>query len=219
MSGESNIRVELLSDKTLEGAIHCVSRAFIKNEPMAAHLNITMDEFLVFANAFYPSLIEPQLSFVAVDEGNGQVVGIRVSEDYHQEEEPPEIPGLSPKFYPLFTLLDQLGETFKGMRQVKPGQYVHMFMVAVDDGYQRRGVAPKMNSAFFKHVKARGFTHAVTEPTGLISQHILRNKFGFSVLHELAYADFEFDGEKPFADLEGHPSAMLMEKDLSEIIL
>ncbi|MDJ0842560.1 MAG: hypothetical protein QNK37_39035 [Acidobacteriota bacterium] len=212
------IRYEQLKQDNLQGAITCVSHSFIQNEPMAAHLGITIDEFLHFAGAFYPTLIEPGLSFVAVDEEIDQVVGVRISEDFYDElEESPEIPGLSPKFFPLFTLLEELGAEYKKTHNWQHGKYIHMFMIAVEDGYQGRGIAPNMNKMFFRHVKGLGFTHAITEPTGLISQHILKNKFGFKVLHEIKYADFVFDGEKPFADLLEHPSAMLMEKDLSEI--
>ena len=215
---KDGIRYELLSEKTLEGAITCVSHSFIQNEPMATHLGITVDEFLHFATAFYPTLIEPGLSFVAVDEEKDVVVGVRISEDFYREiEESPEIPGLSPKFFPLFTLLGELGASFKKTHEWQPNHYVHMLMVAVEDGYQGRGIAPNMNKMFFRHVKAQGFTHAITEPTGLISQHILQNKFGFKALHEIKYVDFVFEGTRPFADLSEHPSAMLMEKDLSEI--
>jgi len=216
----SGIRYELLSEETLASAIECVSHSFTQREPLAAHMGITVDEFLIFANAFYPSLIEPALSFVAVDDAEDKVVGVRISEDFYQEvEEPPEIPGLSPKFFPIFGLLEELGAHFKEIRELVPGKYVHMFMIAVEHGYEGRGIAPNMNKLFFRHVIERGFTHAVTEPTGLISQHILENKFGFHTLLEIPYADFELEGERPFADLTEHPSAKLMEKALSEIKL
>jgi len=214
------IRYELINEHNLESAIECVSHTFIQNEPLAAHLEITVDEFLVFARAFYPSLIEPGISFAAVDVAKDKVVGVRVSEDLYQElEEPPEIPGLSPKFHPLFDLLDKLGHLFADKAHIRAGQYVHMFMIAVEPGYQGKGIAPNMNKVFFRHVIDKGFTHAITEPTGLISQHILANKFGFETLAEITYADYTFEGTKPFADLEEHPSAKLMVKKLSDIKL
>jgi len=215
---KDGIRYQMLDEETLDGAIQCASRVFCAREPLAHHLNITQEEFLIFAKAFYPSLIEQQLSFVAVDETTNQVIGIRVSEDCYDEEPAPEIEGLSPKFQPLFSLLGELSRHFTKIRKVVPGKYVHMFMVAVEDGYEGRGIAPNMNQMFFSHLKKTSYAHAVTEPTGEISQHILRDKFGFKVLHEIKYGDFVFEGTRPFADLQKHTSAILMEKDLSELV-
>jgi len=202
---------------TLEGAIQCISDVFVKNEPMTQALGITISEFQHFARAAYPPLAEAGLSFVARDGKTGQVIGCRISEDLYQPEEPPPIPDLCPKFFPLFAALEELGRHFFEIREVTPRKYIHLFMIAVREEYGGRGVAPTMNRIFFKHVKDLGFTHAVTEPTGAISQHILVNKFGFKVLRKLSYQDFHFEGEPIFKDIQGHDGIMLLEKDLSEI--
>ncbi len=210
------IEYGLMDDSVLEGAIQCVSEVFVAREPMSVHLGITAEEFLVFARAYYPVVMAEELSFVARDAGTGEVVGVRISEDYFQEEIP-DIEGLSPKFFPLFTLLETLGKRAYDLREIKPNKYVHLFMIAVKESYANRGIAPTMNKIFFTHVKNRGFTYALTEPTGEISQHILLNKFGFEKLDEIAYDDFEFDGGKPFQGLKGHRCAMLLEKELATL--
>lgn len=219
LHSENGIDYGPFDKELVEGAVDCVSEVFTQNEPLAAHLGITKEEFLVFANAYYPYVAEDGLSFVARDQKTGQVVGIRVSEDYYQEGEP-DLPEISEKFFRIFALLDELGSWFKENYTLEPGKYIHMFMIAVREGYTNRGIAPTMNRLFFKHVIDKGFTHAVTEPTGVISQHVLQNKFGFSELHRVDYKDWEFEGgEKPFADLEGHDCAKLLIKDLSELSL
>ena len=206
-----------LDQDTLAGAIECVSEVFTDAEPMSRFLGITKEEFLVFANAVYPHIAAQGLSFVARDSKTGKIVGIRISEDFAGSEVD-EIPGLSPKFFPLFTILGQIDNHFRNIRDdIVPGKYVHLFMVAVKSEYAGRGIAPNMNKLFFAHVKKLGFTHAVTEPTGAISQHILVNKFGFNIIHEIKYKDFVFEGEKVFAELQGHEGVMLLEKDLSEM--
>ena len=59
----------------------------------------------------------------------------------------------------------------------------------------------------------KGYTTAVTEATGIISQHIFR-KCGFVERHEIVYKDFTYEGENPFESIERHPSAILMDKAL-----
>ncbi len=214
---KDGIRYEMLSEANLDGAVRCVSATFTAEEPMARHLGITLADFEVFARAYYRQLMPQHLSLVAVDEERNQVIGVRVSEDYAKMDEGLVIEGLTPKFNPLFALLDQLGDFFRAQREVTPGKYAHMSMVAVADGYTRRGIAPSMYRYFLEIVQGRGFSYAVTEPTGVISQHILLNKFGFQELHRIDYRDFSFDGDYPFSGLRGHQCAMLLEKRLAEV--
>ena len=58
-----------------------------------------------------------------------------------------------------------------------------------------------------------GYSTTVAEATGVISQHIFR-KHGFVDRNEIAYKDFAHDGGRPFANIEGHPSAIFMDKTL-----
>lgn len=205
-----------LDHSTLAGAIDCVSEVFTEAEPMSRFLGISREEFLVFANAVYPAMAEQGLSFVARDSQTGKIVGIRISEDYACSDME-EIPGLSPKFFPLFSILHQISEHFRQIREIPPGKYIHLFMVAVNSNYAGRGIAPTMNAIFFDYVRSLGFTHAVTEPTGAISQHILMNKFGFQLLHQIRYRDFEYEGRRVFANIQGHEGVMLLEKDLTDL--
>ncbi len=214
---KDGIRYEMLSERNLEGAVRCVSSVFTAEEPMSRHLGITAKDFSVFAQTYYRYLIPQQLSLVAVDEMSNQVIGVRISEDYAKPEEEVEIADLSPKFNPLFALLDELGAYFRERREVVPGRYAHMFMVAVAEGYTRRGIAPTMYRYFLEIVHSRGYSYAVTEPTGAISQHILLDKFGFHELHRIDYRDFVHEGVYPFAGLRGHTCAMLLEKPLAEL--
>ena len=206
-----------LDAETLEGAIDCVSASFTSNEPMSQHLGITLEEFKHFARAAYPPLAEEGLSFVARDQASKRVVGVRISEDLVQEEEPPEIEGLSPKFFPIFSILGQLSAWFLEQRKPAKGQYVHLFMVAVDPHFAGKGIAHNMNRIFFDHVRNLGYTDAMTIPTGNVSQHILMNKFGFKCLKELSYHDFIFEGKKVFQNIQEHKGVMLLERPLADL--
>ncbi len=208
-----------LTFENLEGAITCVSQSFVTGEPLSVHLGISLEEFLLFARAAYPRFVAEGMSIVARDKTSGQIVGVRISEDFVQDHEEIYIPGLSPKFHPLFAILSSLGQHFQDLRQPQKGQYAHLFMIAVNHHYAGKGIAPNMNRLFFQRVIDMGYTHAVTEPTGAISQHILLDKFGFSCLHHIDYAEFLFEDERPFEGLQGHRCVMLLEKELACIDL
>lgn len=216
LSENDFFRFELLSKENLEGAVQCVSRAFTMNEPMSKQLGITVEEFLVFARLCYSEIINDGLSLVAIHRATERVVGVRISEDFCRVPQE-DYDGISPKFIPLFAILDTLSNRYREIRQVVPGKFAHMFMVGVEPEFANQGLAPRMYRHFIKLAMEKGYTYAVTEPTGTISQHVLRNKFGFDVLDEIFYEDFVFEGAKPFEEIEDHQSAQLMEKLLAEI--
>jgi len=212
------IRYEVLGESTLMGAIDCVSQAFTTHEPLANHLGIRVPEFRDFAGAFYPYLIPERLSWVAIEEASGEVVGVRISEDYATGRGP-SLDTLSPKFRPIFAILGELNDQFEKFSKTGNAKYVHMFMIAVRERFLERGIAAAMNRCFFEDIRGKGYTHAVTEPTGRISQHILRDKFAFQVLHSIAYETWHYEGQPIFAGLGEDACAMLMVKNLSELAL
>ena len=217
---KDGISYELLSPLNLAGAVKCVSEVFTQSEPLVTHLGINLKEFQAFAHAHYSTLVNDGLSWIAKLPDTEEVIGVRISEDYERATSPLDLKAtFSSKFIPLLTLLEHLGNYFRAHHEIRPGQYVHLFMVAVKQRFMGQGVAQTMNKLFFKYIKQMGFTHAVTEPTGSISQYVLLHKFGFRTLHEISYDDFVYQNRKPFENLKGHRGAMLMEKKLSELLL
>lgn len=205
---------EVVGQDNWQDAAELVARVFARDEPLVRFLGITEQEMLQFTLQYYPKIATEGLSIIARDVASRAVVGARISEDLAIEPPDDLITELSPKFDPLFACLEQVGAAYFDQYRPQPGECAHMFMVAVADGYTNMGIAPRMNRLFFDLARERGFRRLVTEPTGNISQHVLRDKMGFNVLARLAYRDFEFDGRKVFAGIEGHEYAMLMEKRL-----
>lgn len=216
---KNGIRYEFLTRQRCIDAALCVSEVFADNEPLAHHLGVTTDEMFSFTSRYYPLIVKDQLSVVAIDEATEKCVGARITEDYVQPDPPPDLfDRISPRLVPVFSFLDHLAEKFKRSHKPKRGQYIHMFMVAVKPQYTNRGIAPRMNLLAFQRALELGYTHAVTEPTGCISQHILRNKFGFDLVHEENYDDFTINGVQVFSGMTMHKSGMLLVKDIRNIV-
>ena len=60
----------------------------------------------------------------------------------------------------------------------------------------------------------KGYHTAVAEATGVISQHIFKNRFGFVDRLEIPYKTFVYQGRRVFESIEGHPGTILMDKPL-----
>ncbi|CAM2005848.1 GNAT family N-acetyltransferase [Acanthopleuribacter pedis] len=207
-----DIVFEVVDQRNMHDAAALVARVFARDEPLVRFLGISEEEMFAFTSQYYPKIAAEGLSLIARDVATRAVIGARICEDSAIPAPDGLITELSPKFDPLFACLEQLGSDYFTEYQPKPGECAHMFMVAVADDYTNMGIAPRMNRLFFEMARERGYRRLVTEPTGNISQHILRDKMGFEVLVKLAYRDFSFNGEKVFASIEGHDYAMLMEK-------
>ena len=213
---ESGLRYENLAPENFDSACLCTAQCFTKAEPLTIAQKITIEEHLEFCRVFVKKAMNEGLSVVAVDDETNEVIGVRISEDLGTPV-PEEADHLSEKFNPIFTLLDGLDERYKEEHNTQPGEVVHMFMIGVKKAYRNKSVAPNMNRCAFKIWKDLGYTKAVTEATGAISQHILLNKFHFTARYTVEYKDWEFEGKKVFAGLDPHISCILMDKDLAEL--
>lgn len=222
---QDGIRYELLSTENLDATCRCVAEAFTTSEPLTIKQQITLEEHMAFCKVFLTKAMNEGLSIVAIDteiqDPTARVIGARISEDLFTPP-PPEAEDLTPKFGPIFDILDGLSARWKAANQNRKGKAVHMFMVAVRKPYRKRGVAPTMNKLAFPMWLEKGYTHAVTEATGVISQHILQNKFHFHFREQADYDTYVFPetGEKPFADVpkEMGTCTRLLEKEIAELV-
>lgn len=129
---------------------------------------------------------------------------------------PPEIgPNeISHKFLPIFALLETLDERYRTGRSILQGQYLHLFMLGVDQEFTGRGIAQRLVSTCLSHGLRKGYTHAVTEATGVISQGVFR-KLGFEERERASYQDFKHEGQAVFRSIRGHEATLLMDRQLT----
>jgi len=102
---------------------------------------------------------------------------------------------------------------YRGGRTVRPGEFLHLFLLGVSDRVAGRGVAQQLVVACLEHGKRRGYQVAVTEATNKVSQHIFR-KQGFVERVKRSYAAHRFDGRHVFPSIAEHGGPILMDKSL-----
>lgn len=210
----NGIDYEIFSMDDAPGALDVVTEAFINYEPMTAFKKVTPEAFQHFAGLLLPKADSEQLTIVARDPESGDIIGAMISEDIGNP--PPEgLDTLDERFGPIFTLLEQLGNTyFETKPEPKPGEYAHLFMVGTRHTRKSRGVGINLVNLAVENARNRGYRIAFAETTGVISQHVFKNHIGFQQRHEIFYNDFDYEGEKVFAKIEGHPSCMLVDLEL-----
>ena len=144
----------------------------------------------------------------------GQLVGALLTDDFGTPL-PAGLEHAAPDFGPIGALLDDLDERYKGTTAVGPGTHAHLFMIGVEKSATSRGIAHRLIECCVDNASRRGYTSAVTEATGNISQHIFR-KLGFKELHTARYKEFSFNGAQVFSSIQGVDGTILMERNLAD---
>jgi ribosomal protein S18 acetylase RimI-like enzyme len=206
------IRCEILKKNDARQLVHLVARTFSADEPMGVAVGLHAPDVERFLEAAGEQILSDGLTMVARDAETGRLAGALITDDFASPL-PAELESLSDKLLPIFSLLGGLHEEYRQGRTLSSGQYLHPFMLATDKRYRGRGVAQKLVAASLENGASLGFRQAVTEATGVISQHIFR-KAGFVERFRTRYATFRHAGATPFASIQGHEGTILMDKAL-----
>src|SRR5262245_40427935 len=205
------VQYELFDMSALDEMAPMVAEAFNRYEPMTVAQDVPFKEFIGLINLFEPKAQQEELTILARDQETGQVIGAMIADDFASA--PPEGMGrLGEAFEPILALLGELDEQYRKGRTLRLGEYLHLFMIAVDHRHKGRKVAQNLVRACLENGARKGYRTAVTEATGVISQHIFRSSFGFRDRLEMPYKTFVYEGRPVFASIEGHSGTILMDK-------
>jgi hypothetical protein len=205
------VQYELFDMDALDEMAPMVAEAFNRYEPMTVAQGVPFQEFVDFVKLLGPKAQQEELTVLARDQETGQLIGAMIADDLAST--PPEGMGLlGQAFEPIFALLGELDEQYRKGRAPRLGEYLHLFIIAVDHRHTGRKVAHNLVRACLGNAAGKGYHTAVTEATGMISQHIFRSGFGFRDRLEIPYKTFVYEGRPVFASIEGHTGTILMDK-------
>jgi len=193
-----------------EEVIRLLAPVFSQSEPPAVAMGLSMGEFEDFLRLFAPGDIAQELTIVARSGDTGKLAGVLLTDDFAL---PPklDVSQISPKFLPILSMLETLDEQFRRGKAISAGEYLHLFMLAVDGQFAGRGIAQGMVAACLENGLCKAYRGAVTEATGKVSQRVFR-KQGFGDRFSVAYQDFRYENRLVFAAIQEHEGAILMER-------
>jgi ribosomal protein S18 acetylase RimI-like enzyme len=182
--------------------------AFTRREPLGQAARIAAPDFDALLRVLAPKIVPEQLTIVARNTA-GEIVGVMLNED--SGTPPPDgLDTLSRSFVPIWDFLHELEvEHRAGGREPRPGEWLHLFLLAVAEEVCGRGVAQGMVAKSLENAKGRGYSTAVVEATGPASQNIFR-KLGFTDRVRRPYA-----GHPIFGTVAHAGGTVLMERTLT----
>ncbi len=210
----NNIQYQIFDISMIAGTAKVVAEAFCSGEPMTVCQNISVQNFVHFVKLFGSKTEQEGLTIVAIDKTTSQIVGAVVTDDFGLE--PPDgLETISEKFVPVFTLLGELDDQYKENKTINPGEYLHIFMVAVDNQYKNKHIAYNLVQTCLENGIKKGYKIALAEVTGSISQDIFKNKCCFVDRFKINYKIFTYNGKQVFETIKGHIGTILVDKQVA----
>ena len=196
----------------IDGMIRRIAEAFSSSDPPALAMGLTAQDLTRFLRIISPQATEAGLTTVARLRSTGEVVGAMLSDDLAAPvAAEPEL--ISRKFRPIFAMLEQLEQRSFALEPPPEGEHVHLFMLAVDGRLAGRGIGQGLVRSCLENAATRGYRRAVTEATGMVSQHLFR-KMGFQERSRISYQEFRYEEQAVFASIASHVGAQLMDRAL-----
>lgn len=212
---KNGISYEVLNEEDVVQTSDLIAHTFTRAEPMTKILEITHNEFFQFAELFCKKTIDDRLSVIARDQSTSEIIGFVVSEDLASPP-PNDLQLISSKFDPVLALLQSLDERYERSLLNQNGRVFHLFMGGVHLAHERQHIFTITLIEALRLALRQGFSTAIAEPTGPISQQVLINKFGFSPKFSVEYELFKHKGNDVFSNIQNVKSCMLVEKQLTE---
>ena len=209
----ATITCERFESSDSAAVVALLSRVFSAADPPAVAMGLTHDDFEQFVGFHCSKAATGGLTVVARVPETNQVVGVLLTDDFGV---PPElnVNEISDKFLPILAMLNGLDEEYRKGRSITTGQCLHLFMLGVDQHFVGHGIAQKLVAACLSNGRQKGYTDAVTEATGLVSQHVFQ-KLGFTGRLRASYRDYRYHGRAVFASIREHEATILMDRTIA----
>jgi len=199
-----------LTYENASAAARLYADVFLHDEPTTRHHALDPDTFLPLADFYVRTLVEKQLSFVAMDKTTGELVGFifafDMTHDPASDGEP--MVRLIESFCNTVVMIDELEDRHLNRTGIVPGSVLHIFQIGTARNHRGAGIAPALIRSLLYHAKERGFRSAIADCTGPVSKSVFEC-CGFVERGHFPYADFRNMGGAFFSGLPGGISLLI----------
>lgn len=211
-----NLTYGIASEDKIEAINRLLYASYHPDEPITNHLGLYKGPGSIpDADRRVRSSIKRNLSLFVYD-SNGVEIGVCVNNGYYRHD----FLGLlddcdvvDPAYKVYLAVHKELRSSNTHLfDQIKTDKLFCISMVGVDPAYRSKGVATDLIRRSVLLAGTMGFTGLMTEATGAFSQKAFR-RLGMVKTSSIVYRDFEYEGRKPFAEMNPvHPELAMMKK-------
>ena len=203
----------MLDQANAVAAFNLVCDEFANGSVLHKVLGVTPEVYRAYLRDQFFLVIEQNLSLIAINIDKGNILGCLIACDFLGHETPTaQIPA---RFKPLSALLHQLESEYLKKRSIDTGDCMLVDLAVVSRQASGLGIYQKLRDEAKELARVAGFRYLVGELSSAATQHVCVNRMGHSVITEVEYATFEYDGQFPFAQINQPTSIQLVELELT----
>jgi hypothetical protein len=210
------VEYSVLEEKDFEEAARLAAIEFARSEPMAKLQNLTDKDLFPVMLKLIQSTNHIGINIVAKYVANDEVVGIALGRPLN-EDLPDFFSEECPALIPVFTLMEQLVETYvTQIDKKKSEQMIESIVIAVKKSARRQNIATQILKKCTSNALRLKYKYTFSCLSSIATQNLLLNKLKASSKGQIDVDKFEFNGDYPFTELKGH-SVYLMETSLTRL--
>eukprot|EP01065_Artemidia_motanka_P025778 TRINITY_DN30742_c0_g1_i1.p1 TRINITY_DN30742_c0_g1~~TRINITY_DN30742_c0_g1_i1.p1 ORF type:complete len:288 (+),score=67.97 TRINITY_DN30742_c0_g1_i1:66-866(+) len=206
----SGLQFQVLQADKVAEAVDVLANAFACDGQtgVTSMCGLDADAVHSLASMYLPRTAANGVSICAVEEESGRVVGVIVAEDFASQP-PLGIDALlaqHPATTNLVGILDECADQlFRTNHELSagqlpmPGKICHLMCVGVAPAWRRQHIALDLVKTALSQSAKLGFETVFADASGIAAQHLYTHCRMESV-GGIEFADWECDGERPFAD-------------------
>jgi GNAT superfamily N-acetyltransferase len=202
------VRMSVFSAADAEATARLFGDVYARREPLTVAVDESAAHFADWVRGVLPKAAAEGLSIVARRAGTDELLGAMIAED---GATPYSAAVAGDADDPIHALLGGLDTEYRAQRIVRPGEWLHLFLLVVADGAAGQGVATRMIADCVARAARRGWRHAYTEATHPGSQRAF-GRLGFEPRLRRDYASWRFRGAVPFAPVAERGGVLLMDR-------
>jgi GNAT superfamily N-acetyltransferase len=199
-----NCVFEALHQSHRQKVLPMIAGAFSRDDPLARSQGISEPEFHDFIDSLYDGFIQDRLSQVAIDTDADRAAAVVFAEAHRSG------PGAEGSDA-IASLIDSAHKSYYADYHPAHGELMHIHFIASNPDYRGRQLVQKLIANCLRAARGKGFQRAVVEASGIRSRTLLENHFDFQARVSVGYADFVYQGSRPFSSIAEHGGLTLMD--------
>jgi GNAT superfamily N-acetyltransferase len=177
-------------------------------------LQVSDSEFRPFVTALFTHAFKSGLSWVAFDNANHTLAGVRVVTDCSDDFVPQK--SFGNKMDTILEFLHTISKDRNFPGEMSHQKTVHSHMVAIHPSYQKLGIAQALLKNASNWAFQKGYKTSVGEVTNQYNAKILSRIASYQEIRSIQYEQYEAGGQMPFRGLKGHERCTFFQFSLSD---
>lgn len=173
--------------KDYEDVCKFVGRIFANHEPMCKACNVSADDIVATFQKVIEACCSSNMSSIAKD-ATGAIISVCLALPFSTYKEIKCVQS-DESIEPILDILDDLDLTGQ-LREIQKN-VGYIFMIGTDPAHLNKGHTRALVHETLANMVVQLYTYAAADATNFISQHILINRFDFTVHKSILYAQYD----------------------------